>query len=73
MCKIRTEELLSHGFIFSNSTDDSIMRYLNPEGTNFICYTDEKFALVLNGCCKIDLNIESVNELILAIDLLKTI
>ena len=69
---IRIEELLGLGFVFSNGIDNNqLCKYLDEGLKKMIHYDGVGFKLVLNHCCFTILNIETINDLILAIDLLQ--
>lgn len=69
---MRIEELLGLGFVFSNGLDDNqLCKYLDEGLSKMIHWDGVEFKLVLNGCCFTKLNIENINDLILAIDLLQ--
>ena len=62
-------DLLGLGFEFINSKSDLMALVLSPN--KYIMYDDnsKEFYLSLNNCCCTKLNIETQNDIILAVDL----
>lgn len=65
---IEPKDLLPLGFGFIDGIPELMVYYINP--SICITYADGTFELGLNGCCWTRLNIDSVNDVILTIELL---
>lgn len=64
------KDLLVYGFNYIRNSDDIESMILCLDGfKKMIIYKDNKFNLVINGCCSVELNIKNTNDLILALDL----
>ena len=68
---VEPKELLPLGFSFIDGLPEALIYYLNESKSACITYTEGIFNLGINACCWTTLNIENINDLILAIELLQ--